>query len=52
MSCSGHVSGDGTGKIDARNPNSETDRNQRVGKQNHVNRVVWIDGFFRHRPGM
>lgn len=52
MSRSGRVSGDGTGKNEARNPNSERDRNQRAGRKNHVSHVVWIDAFFRRTPGM
>jgi len=52
MNRSGRVSDDGTGKIDARNPNSGTDRNQRAGRKNLVSHVVWIDAFFRRTPGM
>ena len=52
MNGSGCISDDGIGKIDARNPNSGTDRNQRVGKKNHVNHDVWTDAFCRRMPGM
>ena len=52
MNGSGCISDDGIGKIDARNPNSGTDRNQRVGIKNHVSHVMWIDAFFRRTPDM